>query len=62
MIMLTKKSILDTIKKLPNHFSIDDLLDSIILLEKIEIGIEQSKNNTVYSTKQAKKKLNKWLK
>jgi len=62
MIMLTKKKILNTIKKLPDHFSIDDLLDKIILLEKIETGIVQSKNNMVYSTAQAKTKLKKWLK
>ncbi len=60
--MLTKKKILSTIKELPDHFSIDDLLDSIMILQKIETGIEQSKDSMVYSTAQAKKKLKKWLK
>ena len=60
--MLTKTNVLKTIKNLPDSFSIEDLFDRIILLQKIDIGMEQSKNGEAVSTAEAKKRLKKWLK
>jgi hypothetical protein len=60
--MLTKKKFLKSIKNLPETFSADEIIDRIILLQKIEIGLEQSADNKVHSTSDAKKKLKKWLK
>lgn len=60
--MLSKEKILQTIKDLPDTFSIDELFDRIILLNKIEIGLEQSNSGKVNTTDQAKDKLKKWLK
>ena len=60
--MLTKEKILQTLKDLPDTFSIDELFDRIVLLNKIEMGLEQSKSGQVNTTDQAKDKLKKWLK
>jgi len=60
--MLTKEKILQTLKDLPDTFSIDELFDRIVLLNKIEMGIEQSNSGQVNTTDQAKDKLKKWLK
>ena len=60
--MLTKKKLLKSIKDLPETFSIDEIIDRVILLQKIEIGLEQSASNNVHSTASAKNKLKKWLK
>ena len=60
--MLSKDKILQTLKDLPDTFSIDELFDRIILLNKIEIGLEQSNSGNVSTTDQAKDKLKKWLK
>jgi hypothetical protein len=60
--MLTKDKILRTVQELPDHFSIDELLDRILLLQKIEIGREQSQAGLTYSTEEAKAKLARWLK
>ena len=60
--MLTKEKILQTLKDLPDTFSIDELFDRIVLLNKIEVGLEQSKSGQVNTTDQAKDKLKKWLK
>lgn len=60
--MLSKDKILQTLKDLPDTFSIDELFDRIILLNKIEIGLEQSNSGKVSTTDQAKDKLKKWLK
>ena len=60
--MLTKKQLHETINELPDKFSIDDLLDRLLLIQKIEIGLEQSENGQTKTTKEAKQKLSKWLK
>lgn len=60
--MLSKTNVIKTVKELPDSFSIEELFDKIIFLNKIEIGRQQSKTGKTYSTAEAKKKLNKWLK
>ncbi len=59
--MLTKEKLIQTIRELPDSFSVDDLFERIILLQKIEIGIEQSKSGQVHTTQEAREKLKKWL-
>jgi hypothetical protein len=60
--MITKKKLLQSIKELPDSFSVDEIIDRIILLQKIETGLEQSSNGKMHSTNSAKKQLKKWLK
>jgi hypothetical protein len=59
--MLVKKKVLQTIRELPENFSIDELMERMILLEKIDNGLKQSEADKVISTAIAKKKLKKWL-
>lgn len=60
--MLDKKKVLKSIKELPDSFSLDELIDRVILLQKIEIGLEQSKSAHTFTNSEAKSKLKKWLK
>ena len=60
--MLTKEKVLKTINDLPDTFSADEIIERIILLQKIEKGLEQSAKGQTNSTAEAKKKLKKWLK
>lgn len=60
--MITKEQLIKTISNLPDKISFDDLLDRIVLLDKIETGLAQSEKGQVNSTEQAKEKLLKWLK
>jgi len=60
--MLTKERIIEAINDMPNTFSVDDLLDKIMLIQKIEIGLEQSQAGSTFSTNEAKERLGKWLK
>ena len=60
--MLTKEIVIKSIHNLPDKFSIDDLLERLIILQKIETGLEQSKNGETFSTEEVKEKLKKWLK
>ena len=59
--MTTKDKIISGIKKLPDSVTIDDILDQIMLVEKIEKGIEQSNKNQVISDDELEKRLGKWL-
>lgn len=59
--MITKEQLISTIKELPDDFSVDDVLERIMLLEKIEIGLQQSAAGQIKSTEDAKQSLQKWL-
>ena len=53
--MITKEKALEVIKSLPDEFSIEDLMDRLILLNKIEIGLRQAAEGDAYTTEQARK-------
>ena len=59
--MLTKTQLFDTVEKLPDHVSLDELIDRFIFIEKVNIGFEQSKKEMVNSEDEASVKLSKWL-
>ncbi len=59
--MLTKEKLIETIKELPESFSVEDLFERIIFLQKVEIGLEQSKSGQVHTTPEARERLKKWL-
>ena len=60
--MLNKKKVLRTLENLPETFSIEEIIGQLVLLQKIELGLEQATNNETVSTEEAKARLNKWLK
>lgn len=60
--MLSRTKVIKTVKELPDNFSIEELFDRILFLNKIEVGRQQSKEGKIHSTTEAKKKLSKWLK
>jgi predicted transcriptional regulator len=60
--MLTKTNVIKTITKFPEQFSIDELVDRMILLDKIEKGMKQADNKQVISDEELDKKIEEWLK
>ena len=60
--MLKKEKIIKSIENMPDKFSIEEVIERIVLLQKIEIGLVQSDNGETYSTEESRKKLKKWLK
>ncbi|MEI6436553.1 MAG: hypothetical protein WCP32_17135 [Bacteroidota bacterium] len=61
--MLTKDKIRKTIDALPDDsFSIDEIVERLILLDKVEQGLQDIKEGQVHSTEEVKKKLERWLK
>jgi len=59
--MISKKSVMQGLEQLPDTFSVDELLERLLLIEKIEAGLRQSRNKETVSTEEARKKLDKWL-
>ena len=60
--MLTKDNVIKTISKFPDSFTLDELVDKLIFMDKVERGLDLSLNNKVHSNEEAKKRLAKWLK
>jgi len=60
--MLTKEEVLKTVNDLPGEFSFEEILDRLLLLNKIDIGIEQSNNGETQSTIEAKESLASFIK
>lgn len=60
--MLTKQKVRASLKKLPEAFTIDDLIDHLIFIQKVDEGLAQSNAGKVNTGEQSKKKLSKWLK
>ncbi|MCJ8167579.1 hypothetical protein MKJ04_22240 [Pontibacter sp. E15-1] len=47
---------------MPEEFSVDELMERLIILQKIEEGQQQIQAGQFYTEEEAKKKLEKWLK
>jgi hypothetical protein len=59
--MLTKAKLIEQIEKLPDEFSIDDLIEKLILTQKIETGNKQSENGDVISESEIENEIEKWF-
>ena len=59
--MLTKTKLKEQIEKFPEEFSIDELIENLILMEKIETGNRQSENGEVISDAEMENEIEKWF-
>ena len=60
--MITKEKAIEAIKSLPDEFSIEELMDRLILLNKIETGIRQTQQGETYTSEEPKKMLDEnWI-
>ncbi len=59
--MLNKEKVIETIKQLPDNFPLDEFIERIILLDKIETGLQQSSKGQVTPDENLDEKLPKWL-
>lgn len=60
--MLTKEKIQKVVEQFPDEISLDDMIDRMILLDKVEQGLKDVEKGNVYSTEEVENKLQKWLK
>lgn len=60
--MLTKEIVNKSIKNLPDSFTIDELIDLLIFMEKVEEGYQESEEGQVVSNEDVQFMLDKWSK
>lgn len=60
--MLSKTQLKEQMESLPEQFSIDVLIERLILIEKIENGKKQSENQEVLTESELEDEINKWFK
>ena len=58
--MITKENVKLQLEHLGDEFSIDELIDRLLLIEKIDRGLAQSKNNEVISEAELDAKIKEW--
>jgi predicted transcriptional regulator len=59
---MTKTLLNEVVQQMPNEFSIDELLERLMLIESIEKGRKQFQEGKVLTHQEVGKKLEKWLK
>ena len=60
--MLTRDKVISSIKDLPDSFTIDELIDRLIFIEKVEQGLKQSEEGKVIPHDEVGKIIEKWSK
>ena len=60
--MLTRDKVINSIKDLPDSFTIDELIDRLIFIEKVEQGLKQSEEGKVIPHDDVGKIIEKWSK
>lgn len=60
--MLTKEVLMNSLRDLPETFTLDEVMERMYVLNKIETAKEKSRLGKTYSTTEAKKMLSKWSK
>jgi len=60
--MLKKQQLKETLEHLPEEFLLEDLMDELIVLDKIEKAENQSENGEVLSEEDLEKEMGKWFK
>lgn len=60
--METKQQILKAIERLPDNASVEDALERLYLLYKIERGLRQADRGDLISQEEARQRMARWLK
>ena len=59
--MITKSKLKEQIENFPDQFSIDELVERLILVEKIENGNNQSEKGEIITESDLDKEIEKWF-
>ena len=60
--MITKKEAIDAINSLPDSFTLDDVFEKLVFIERFDKALKESNEGKGYTTEEAKETLKKWLK
>lgn len=59
--MATKRQILHAIEDLPEEANLDDAIERLILLDKIERGLAQADAGQLVGQEEARRRMARWL-
>lgn len=59
---ITKEKLQKQIDEFPDEISIDEVIERLIMIEKIETRIQESENNETISEENLKTEMEKWFK
>ncbi len=59
---MQKSTIIHTLNELPSKFNLDEFLERLIVIEKIDSGLEEVKAGKTISHDKVKKMVSKWHK
>ncbi|SNS71018.1 hypothetical protein SAMN05421640_0947 [Ekhidna lutea] len=60
--MITKEKALDTLNEMPSSFEVEELIEKLIFIEKVEIGLEQLEKGETVSNEMLKQEVKEWRK
>ncbi len=59
--MLTKELVNNQIKEMPNEFTLDDLIERLLVVEKVNQGLKEVELGKTISEEELDKKMAKWF-
>jgi predicted transcriptional regulator len=59
--MTTKQKMIKAVQSLPKNASIEDAMEKLYFMAKIEKGLKQADSGEILSHQQAREKMGKWL-
>ena len=60
--MITKTQLINTLSKLPEDLTVDQVIDHLIFVDKVQKGLDDAANGKTHTKEEARSKLKKWLK
>jgi len=57
---MNKDKVIDTVNELPQNFELDELMEKLIFIEKVELGLKQVEEGKVVSNDKAKEIAKQW--
>ena len=60
--MISKEKLLKSLEEMPEKINIDELLDKILFIQKVEEGLAQSTQGHVSSHESVKNEMRQWFK
>ncbi len=57
---MTKQKALETVQQLPADFQLEDLIERLIFIERVEEGMRQSANGETLTEAEARSYLSRW--
>ena len=59
---MQKSTVIHTLNELPSNFNLDDFLERLLVIEKINDGLEEAKSGKTINHEKVKKMVAKWQK